>query len=335
MGESTAFEFDGGRVEPGESKQFRFPTSETYLGDPVRIPATIINGEEPGPTVFLGAALHGDELNGIEVVREVAHEWEHFEVHGTIVCLPVLNVPGFLAQERYLPGYEQDLNRAFPGDPDGTNDRRIADKIYHNFIEPCDFGIDFHTSTRGRTNMLHVRADMRNPDVSRLANAFGTNLIIAGRGASGMLRREATERGTPTITIEMGEAQRFERSLIEHALDGVKSAFAEYGLYQQELVRWPGWRTVVETDDERTWIRSDEGGLVNMQRERGELVYEDETICSVSDPFKRESVEVLAPFTGLLVGVLENPVVYPGNPLCHLAEVRERVRRSIEVSNRD
>ncbi|MCO8246330.1 succinylglutamate desuccinylase/aspartoacylase family protein [Haladaptatus sp. AB643] len=335
MGESTAFEFDGGRVEPGEGQQFRFPTSETYLGDPIRIPVTIINGENPGPTVFLGAALHGDELNGIEVVREVAHEWKHSDVHGTIVCLPVLNVPGFLAQERYLPGYEQDLNRAFPGGPDGTNDRRIAHEIYRNFVEPCDFGIDFHTSTRGRTNMLHVRADMLDPDVARLANAFGTNLIIAGRGAPGMLRREATERGTPTITIEMGEAHRFERDLIEHALDGVRSVFAEYGLYQQELVRWPGWRTVVETDDERTWIRSDEGGLVDMRRERGELVYEDETICSVSDPFKRESVEVLAPFTGLLVGVLENPVVYPGNPLCHLVEVEATVRRSIEMSSQN
>lgn len=333
MGESTAFEFDGGRVEPGEGQQFRFPTSETYLGDPIRIPVTIINGENPGPTVFLGAALHGDELNGIEVVREVAHEWKHSDVHGTVVCLPVLNVPGFLAQERYLPGYEQDLNRAFPGDPDGTNDRRIADEIYRNFVEPCDFGIDFHTSTRGRTNMLHVRADMLDPDVERLANAFGTNLIIAGQGATGMLRREATERGTPTITIEMGEAHRFERDLIEHALDGVRSVFAEFGLYQQELVRWPGWRTVVETDDERTWIRSDEGGLVDMRRERGELVYEGEPICSISDPFKRESVEVHAPFTGLLVGVLENPVVYPGNPLCHLVEVEATVRRSIELQS--
>lgn len=332
MGESTAFEFDGGRVEPGETSELRFPTSETYLGDPVRIPVTIINGERSGPTVFLGAALHGDELNGIEVVREVAHEWEHSDVHGTIVCLPVLNVPGFLAQERYLPGYEQDLNRAFPGDPDGTNDKRIADKIYYNFVEPCDFGIDFHTSTRGRTNMLHVRADVTNSEVSRLANAFGTNLVIAGKGSPGMLRREATEHGIPTITIEMGEAHRFERGLIEHALDGVRSVFAEYGLYRQELVRWPGWRTVVETDDERTWIRADEGGLVDMRRARGELVYEDEIICSISDPFKRETIDVLAPFTGLLVGVLENPVVYPGNPLCHLVEVNETVRRSIEWS---
>ena len=210
------------------------PTSATRIP----IPVTVINGEESGPTVFLGAALHGDELNGIEVVREVAEEWEHTDVRGTIVCLPVLNVPGFLAQERYLPGMKRTWNRAFPGDPAGTNDRRIADRIFE-LCEPCDFGIDFHTSTRGRTNMLHVRADMVDPTVSRLANAFGTNLVIAGRGAPGMLRRESTDRGIPTVTVEMGEAHRFERGLIEHALDGVKSVFAEYGIYEQELVRWP------------------------------------------------------------------------------------------------
>ncbi|WP_458207661.1 succinylglutamate desuccinylase/aspartoacylase family protein [Haladaptatus sp. NG-SE-30] len=330
MGEPEPFGYEGGRVESGETKHLRYPTSETYLGDPVRIPVTIINGTEAGPTIFLAAALHGDELNGIEVVREVAQEWKHSEVCGTIVCLPVLNVPGFIAQERYLPGYEQDLNRAFPGDPDGTTDRRIAHRIYENFIKPCDMGIDFHTSTRGRTNMLHVRADMSDPAVSRLANAFGTNLVIDGFGASGMLRREATDRGLPTITIEMGEAHRFERDLIEHALEGVRSVFAEYGVFQQELVRWPGWRTVVEAGAERTWIRADDGGIVNMQGERGDLVYEDEIICTIGDPFKRKRVEVVAPFTGLLVGILENPVVFPGNPLCHIVSVGETVRRSIE-----
>ncbi|WP_266080247.1 succinylglutamate desuccinylase/aspartoacylase family protein [Haladaptatus caseinilyticus] len=330
MSEPAPFEFDGGRVEPGHTENFRFPTSQTYLGDPVRIPVTIINGTDSGPTAFLAAALHGDELNGIEVVREIAHEWIHSDVCGTIVCLPVVNVPAFLAQQRYLPGYEQDLNRAFPGDAAGTNDRRIARRIYDNFISPCDFGIDFHTSTRGRTNMLHVRAEMANPDVSRLANAFGTNLIIDGAGAVGMLRREATKRSVPTITVEMGEAYRFERGLIEHALDGVRSVFAEYGIFQQELVRWPGWRTVVESDAERTWIRADDGGIVDMRRKRGELVYEGEVICAISDPFKQERVDVAAPFTGLLVGVLETPVVYPGNPLCHLVEISETVRWSIE-----
>ncbi|WP_254523214.1 succinylglutamate desuccinylase/aspartoacylase family protein [Natrinema caseinilyticum] len=315
-----AFTYNGGRVDPGESANIRYGISETYLGDPVRIPVTVINGEQPGPTVFLSAAAHGDELNGIEVVREVAHDWDHSVLHGTLVCLPVMNVPGFIAQERYLPIYDRDLNRSFPGREGSTSARRMAHQIYTNFIEPCDIGVDFHTSTRGRTNMLHVRANMERPNVARLANAFSSNVIIAGEGPSGTLRREATEAGIPTITVEMGEAHRFQRRLIDRALTGVASVLAEFGLHRDSSVHWPGWRTVIDTDDEKTWLRADAGGIVDMKRGRGALVEEGEVICAITNPFKEEEdiVTVEAPFTGLIVGVLENPVVYPGNPLCHL-----------------
>jgi len=315
------FEYDGGVVEPGETRKFRHPVSETYLGDPVRIPVTVVNGSDPGPTCFLSAAIHGDELNGIEVVREVVDEWDHSDIHGCLVGLPVMNVPGFITQERYLPIYERDLNRAFPGKKDSTSAYRIAHEIYENFIAPCDFGLDFHTSTRGRTNMFHVRADTDNSATTRLARAFGSNLVIAGSGSEGMLRREATDDGIPTITIEMGEAHRFERHLIDEALAGVRSVFAEYGIYPSECVRWPGWRTTVEGWSERTWLRADTGGIVDMHYDQGDLVREDEPICTVTSPFKTESETIRAPYTGLVVGVLENPVVYPGNPLCHFAKL--------------
>ena len=328
------FTYDGGEVEPGETRELRYPVSETYLGDSVRIPVTIINGPCSGPTVFLSAASHGDELNGIEVVREVAQKWDHDDVCGTIVCLPVLNVQGFTAQERYLPVYDRDLNRAFPGRQNSTSSNRIAYKIYHNFIEPCDFGLDFHTSTRGRTNMFHVRADMDDEEVARLARAFGTSLIMATEGSSGTLRREATNDGIPTITLEMGEAHRFERELIDHALAGVRSVFAEYGIYPQETVRWPGWRTVINGWSEKTWLRADAGGIVEMLYERGELVREGETICRITNPFKADETIVTAPFTGVVVGVLENPVVYPGNPLCHFIKIGEMQEQIIEEQTR-
>jgi len=324
------FEYDGGVVEPGESEKFQYPVSETYLGDDVRIPVTIVNGSEPGPTCFLSAAIHGDELNGIEVVREVADEWDHEEIHGCLVGLPVLNVPGFTTQQRYLPIYDRDLNRAFPGKQGSTSAYRIAYQIYENFISPCDFGLDFHTSTRGRTNMFHVRADMDTEETARLARAFGSNVIIAGEGSEGMLRYEATEDGVPTITIEMGEAHRFERELIDEALAGVRSVFAEYGLYPQERVRWSGWRTTVEGWSERTWLRADTGGLVDMHHDEGDLVHENETICTISSPFDDGIETITAPFTGLLVGVLENPVVYPGNPLCHFAKLEDETVEVIE-----
>jgi predicted deacylase len=328
--EPEPFTYDGGRVDPGETQNVRYGVSETYLGEPVRVPVTIVNGEQAGPTMFLSAAAHGDELNGIEVVREVAHEWDHTDLAGTLVCLPVLNVPGFIAQQRYLPIYDRDLNRSFPGDPEGTSAKRIAHRIHRNFLEPCDLGLDFHTSTRGRTNTLHVRANMEHRRTARVANAFASNVIIAGEGPSGSLRREATEAGVPTITVEMGEAHRFQRGLIDRALAGTLSVMAEFGLRDEEAVAWPGWRTVVDGSAEKTWLRADAGGLVEMHHERGSLVYEGDTVCTITNPFKTDSTVVAAPFTGLLVGVLENPLVYPGNPLCHLVELDERTRRALE-----
>lgn len=327
----SSFTYNGGTVAPGETANIRYTVSETYLGDPIRIPVTIVNGEHPGPTACLTAATHGDELNGIEVVRAVAYEWDHSDLHGTIVCLPVLNVPGFLAQQRYLPILDRDLNRSFPGYESGTSARRMAHRIYTNFIRPCDFVLDFHTSTRGRNNMLHVRANMENPDVERLARAFASNVIIAGQGPEGTLRREASDDGTPAVTIEMGGAHQFQRDLIDEALSGTESVFAEYGLRPRTKVRWPGWRTVIQDDLEKTWIRADSGGIVDMHHRRGALVHEGKPICTITNPFMTEKDTVEAPFTGLLVGVLENPVVYPGNPLCHLVELDEEIRHIVEA----
>jgi predicted deacylase len=325
--EPASFTYDGGQVDPGEVQDLRYSISETYLGDPVRIPVTIINGEQGGPTLFLSAAAHGDELNGIEVVREVAYEWDHADLRGTLVCLPVLNVPGFLFQQRYLPIYDRDLNRSFPGDPDSTSAKRMAHQIFRNFIAPCDAGVDFHTSTRGRTNMLHVRADMSDERIGRLARAFGEPVIIDSDGTNGMLRVEAAERDIPVITVEMGEAHRFQRGLIDEALAGVESVMGEYGMRAEQEVTWPGWRTVIGVEN-KTWLRADTGGLVEMHAGYGDLVREGETICTVTSPFKTERTEMVTPFDGLLVGVLENPVVYPGNPLCHLVELDEPTQRA-------
>ncbi|QLD87226.1 succinylglutamate desuccinylase/aspartoacylase family protein [Natronomonas halophila] len=327
MGE--AFTYDGGSVAPGETANVRYTVSETYMGDPVRVPVTIVNGERDGPTMFLSAAAHGDELNGIEIVREVAHEWDHEKLAGTLVCLPVLNVPAFIAQERYLPIYDRDLNRSFPGNDSGTSAKRIADRLFRNFIDPCDIGLDFHTSTRGRTNMLHVRADTDDESVSRVAHAFASNVIISSAGPSGSLRREASEAGTPTITVELGEAHRFQRALIDKALEGVLSVMAEFGMQETNTVKWPGWRTVINGSEEKTWLRADAGGLVEMHHDRGSLVEEGDIVCTITNPFKTDTTVVEAPFTGLLVGVLENPLVYPGNPLCHLVALDEVTMRAI------
>ncbi|WP_424000452.1 succinylglutamate desuccinylase/aspartoacylase family protein [Haloarcula salina] len=325
------FRYDG-EVAPGEVRHLRYEVGETYLGDPVEIPVTILNGERDGPTVGLTAALHGDELNGVKVLQEVADRYDPDDIHGTVVCCHVLNVPGYLAQTRDIPIYDQDLNRAFPGKPRSNTAERMADRIYRTFVEKCDLLLDFHTSTRNRTTMFHTRADTTNEQVERLARAFGANVVISGPGDAGSLRRTATEHDIPAVTVEMGKAHRFQPTLIERALDGVASVFAEFGVDPTATVGWPGWFRVVPADQgDKTWLRADTGGLVEMRWGPYPLVREGETICTITDHFKHSEKVVEAPFTGILVGVLENPVAQPGHPLCHLVRIDETTRDEIQA----
>ncbi|KAB1191981.1 deacylase [Haloferax sp. MBLA0076] len=327
--ESKPFRYDS-EVPPGEVRHLRYEISETYLGDPVEIPVTIINGEHGGPSVFMNAALHGDELNGVKVMQEVASRYDPSDIHGTLVCIHVANVPGYLAQQRYIPIYDLDLNRSFPGRDGANTAERMANQIYRHFVEPCDIGIDFHTSTRNRTTMYHVRADMARPDVARLARAFGANLILSGEAEASSLRTVATNDGIPTITVEMGRAHRFQPALVDRALDGVESVLAEYGVLPDVPVSWPGWTRIIDSARDKTWLRADVGGLVEMQYGEVPLVHEGETICTISDHFKTREKRVAAPFTGLVVGVLQNPVAAPGHPLCHLVSVDDATLREIE-----
>lgn len=324
------FRYDDEAVPPGEKQHIRYGVGETYLGDPVEIPVTIINGTHPGPAVFLTAAIHGDELNGVKVVQEVADSYDPDDIHGTLVCLHVVNIPAYKAQQRYIPIYDQDLNRAFPGKPRSNTAERMASRIYNAFIDPCDIGIDLHTSTRNRTTIFHVRADLENPEVKRLARAFGANVVLYGGGDGGSLRSVATANDIPTITIEMGRAQRFQPDLIEKAIDGVASVLAEYELLPGEPVTWPGWYKFTSIESEKRWIRADTGGIVDMHWGPYPLIHEDEPICTISNHMKTEERVITAPFTGLIVGSLENPVALPGHPLCHLVRIDAETRVEIE-----
>ncbi|WP_254824278.1 succinylglutamate desuccinylase/aspartoacylase family protein [Haloglomus halophilum] len=325
--EPRAFRYDG-EVRPGEKRQFRYEVSETYLGDPVAVPVTVINGHNPGPRLLCTAAIHGDELNGVKVCQELARAYDPTDIAGTLVLLHVVNVPGFQAQQRYIPIYDLDMNRAFPGGSANTASR-MARELWDAFVSRCDACLDFHTSTRNRTTMYHTRADTANPAVDGLARAFGANVIIGGPGDDGSLRKAATDAGIPTVTVEMGKAHRFQPVLVEKAVDGVENVMRSYGMCEGP-VAWPGWFQIA-TSGEKAWLRAEEGGLVDMHWGPYPLVRAGDTICTVSDQFGDEERVVEAPFTGLLVGVLENPVALPGHPLCHLARVAEATADEIEA----
>nr|WP_254536933.1 succinylglutamate desuccinylase/aspartoacylase family protein [Halomarina sp. BCD28] len=228
------------------------------------------DGEEDGPTLFCSATIHGDELNGVKVCQEVATAYSPADVRGTLVVPHVLTVPGFLAQQRYLPIDDQDPNRAFPGREGSATAGRMAARIYETFVSQCDYGLDFYTSTRGRTTMYHLRTDLSNPEVERLARAFGANVILSGTEDPGSLRGTATAAGIPVLTVEMGKAHRFQPCSsgrpstaspdyvwlpAERTLGNVESVLAQLGMLPGRPVQWPGWWQVVQGDGEKAWLR--------------------------------------------------------------------------------
>jgi len=190
------------------------------------------------------------------------------------------------------------MNRSFPGKERSNTTERMANRIYRRFVAQCDLGLDFHTSTQNRTTIYHARADLDNPEVRRLARAYATNVVLYGSGDEGRLRSTATADGIPTVTVEMGRAHRFQPVLIEKALEGSRASSPSTSSRPGEAVHWPGWFQSTAADSTKRWLRADTGGLVEMEWGPYPLVYEGETICTITNHFKTEEHAIEAPSTG-------------------------------------
>ena len=218
-------EWSGQQIAPGESRDVTLAVSESYSSMTVQIPIHIRRATEPGPTVFVTAALHGDELNGTGAIRHLIQTEDLALTRGALILVPVLNLLAFDRHSRYLPD-RRDLNRSFPGSVGGSLARRMAHTIFEEIVSRSDYGIDLHTAAIRRTNFPNVRADLNVPEVNRIAAAFGTEVVIDSRGPSGALRREAVKAGCPTIIMEGGEVWKVEPGIVETAIRGVKNVSA-------------------------------------------------------------------------------------------------------------
>ena len=229
----TPFAISGIQVKAGETREIYLKVAESFLSSSIQIPVTVIRGTRPGPTAFVMAAIHGDEINGADIVRRLIFDIDHENFAGTLIAVPVVNIQGFLAQSRYLP-YHRDLNRFFPGKRDGNNAERIAFRLFHEIVLKCDFGIDLHTAASGRLNLPHVRGDMKHPRVRQLARSFGATVLVNQVGVRGSLRREATEAGVPTILFEAGETGRFSPKVSLQGLQGVLNVMAAMEMWSEK-----------------------------------------------------------------------------------------------------
>jgi predicted deacylase len=302
-------------VALGETAELRLRVAESYAAEPVTVPVTVIRGA-PGPTLFVTATVHGDELNGVGILRGLLNDTDFSGLKGTLIAVPVVNVPGFLNQDRRLPD-RRDLNRSFPGSRKGSLTARLADVLFREVIRQSDFGLDLHTAGGERANYPQIRADLANPAVVELAGAFGCPLIVGGAGPEGSLRRTAVAAGVPTVVYEAGSARRFERPFIEVGIQGVLNVLRHLKMMPGEPAS-PPLRLWIE----RTrWIRSRKGGILELKVDLGAPLRRGQAISTNSNPFGRERSQLKAPYAGIVLGLTQLPLVHPGDAICHVARV--------------
>jgi uncharacterized protein len=313
--------WDGIALNPGCSHDASLPVSESFSGMTVQIPIQIRRGPEDGPTVFVTGALHGDELNGTGAIRQLLQDPDFQPLRGTLLMVPVLNILAFERHSRYLPD-RRDLNRSFPGNCNGTLASRMARTIFDNIVKRCDFGIDLHTAAVRRTNYPTVRADMTNPEVRRIAEAFGCEIIIDGPGPKGAFRREACHYGCPTIVMEGGEVWKVEPGIVESAVRGVKNVLRELDMLGGEGES-PDYQVVVETSK---WVRADRGGFLQFHIQAGDVVEKDQPLATNTTLLGCEQSVILSPFNGIVMGMTTLPAVKPGEPICNIGRLPKKTK---------
>lgn len=304
----------GVHIGLGETRDVALEVSQQYSGAPVHIPIRVWRAPEPGPTVAVVAAMHGDEINGTGIVRELILHPPFDLLAGTLVLVPVVNIPGFERHARYLPD-RRDLNRSFPGRKHGTLASRYAHAFFHNVIKACDCCIDLHTAGVRRTNFPNVRADLGRPEVKRIAMAFGCELVVSSKGPKGSLRQAATRAGCPTISLEAGEIWKIEPTVGEIGVRGVRNVLVELGMVEGPR-HLPAYQARI---NRTTWIRADHGGTLTFHVAPGDPVNHRQPLVTIADLLGQQRHIVRAPRAGIVMGMTTWPAVKPGNPVCHLA----------------
>jgi predicted deacylase len=303
----------GSEIPRGAERQLSLYVSESFAGYSLRTPVLVSAGPEPGPTLCLTAGIHGDELNGIEVVRRVFERLDVAAFRGVLVGVPIVNLHGFRRTSRYLPD-RRDLNRYFPGNEAGSSASRIAYAVFERIVRRCDFLVDLHTGSFHRTNLPQLRGDLTRPEVMALAQGFGAGTVVHSFGRPGTLRRAATEAGIPAITYEAGEPMRLQDDEVERGVEGVQQLLAALGMAESP----PQVEGSTHVYLRSRWVRVDDGGILLSRAKLGEEIASGDVLGTVTDPISNERTIVFSPYEGRLIGMALNQVVIPGFAAFHI-----------------
>lgn len=309
------FEIGGVSVSPGQKASVNFEVAKLYTHSPLSVTAEVIHGKRPGPVLMINAAIHGDELNGVEIVRQIIEYLNPATLKGTVIAIPVVNVFGFIHKSRYLPD-RRDLNRCFPGSQRGSIAGRMAYQIFDQIIRRSTHIIDLHTAAIYRTNLPQIRADLSNKATYELAQAFGTPVIIDAPLRDGSLRSEAERLGIPVITYEGGEALRFEPFAITAGFKGIKYVMQHLG-----MLRNSNRKSKVESVIARStsWVRAEMDGIFRSHVSLGQRIKINQHIASISSPSGGQEFQVTAPQNGIIIGQQTLPLVNEGDAIYNVA----------------
>jgi len=306
----------GTDVAPGTSQFIDIPVADLYTHTSLHMPIQVVNGKRKGPALFVCAAIHGDELNGVEIIRRLLAQKALRRLAGCLVAVPVVNVHGFLAQSRYLPD-RRDLNRSFPGSARGSVAARLADTFSREIISQCDYGIDFHTGAVHRCNLPQIRADLDDPRTRELAGEFHVPVLINAKLRDGSLREHAAANGIPMLLYEGGEALRFDETAIGAGLRGVLNVMRKLEMLPARESSSRRIEPLVATST--SWVRAPVSGVVRSRKNLGQRVQEKETLATISDPFGESETAVRAAFSGIIIGQSRLPLAHEGDALLNLA----------------
>jgi predicted deacylase len=299
---------------------------------PTQLPVHVIRGRKEGPVVFISAAIHGDELNGIEIIRRLRKLNILKKIRGTLLLVPIVNVYGIMTLSRYLPD-RRDLNRSFPGSIKGSLASRVAKIFFDEIVKKCDLGIDLHTASIHKSNLPQVRTNIENEYTFKLAKAFEAPVVLHSELRDGSLRAVAQEEGIPILLYEAGEALRFDEKSIRIGVHGIINVLRENGMLPK-VVKKRGQKTPIITRNTQ-WIRSIESGVLRTIKALGDVVRKDEIVAFIDEPLGDKSFELKAPFDGVIIGKSEIPLVQEGDAIFHIAKFRnlEVAENKIEYFN--
>lgn len=301
-------------LENGEVHNIHVHLTDNSLGTPWRLPVIVVKGKEKGPVLGITAAVHGDELNGISTIFKLIEDVNPSELKGTLVLVPISNVPGYLKKQRYFSD-TVDLNRIMPGKPVGITSNLYAHNFITKVVSKFDYLLDLHTASHGRVNSLYIRADLENEETRTLAYLQNPQIIVQKYDEQGTLRGWANDQGIASITIEIGNPNAFQHALIDETLDGIINTLRHYGMLQGEVKDMIQDATIC---DHSYWIYSKKGGIVDVFPRLADKVKKGQVIAKVYDVFGQVKEEVLADKSGVVIGKNVNPNCDAGARILHL-----------------